>query len=89
MKNKHSFVSKKVFLKKIKLVSGALSVICITYQKCHCFYFPIFQKHPSNPLQNYYPLKSIPLHPSCSLLPKAPSSDMLTVHMKNKDPGRG
>lgn len=51
-------------------------------------HFSIFQKHPSNPLQNYYPLKSIPLHLSCSLLPKAPSSDRFIVHIKNKDMGR-
>lgn len=40
----------------------------------------VFQNRPPNPLQNYYPLKSIPLHPSRSLLPKAPSSDMPAVH---------
>lgn len=42
-------------------------------------HFPTFQKHPSNPLQNYYPLNSMPLHLPCSLLSKAFSSEMLST----------
>jgi len=37
-------------------------------------------KHPSNPLQNYSPSNSTPLHPPCSLLSKASSGKILVAH---------